>query len=255
MTISSTPSLANLQSELGVGSLFAAGGTTNNGCDTSGAGDYVGDISLFAWVGYNHAATPAAPVVSSQPGIPTNTNQDTVIRLDWTLVLCAENGYDVYRATTSGGSYSKIADDHAGDNYSDTGYSANTSRFYKLKSQGSVAESGFSSEVEGRTAPRFPGNGTLGVNAGNDCGNLDITVIWSNGTSPGVRSSTITWRWKKNAGSWSGWQGPTAQGISQIVHNVGGGIVNGDDFFYEAYYTEEGTGAISTGQVNVICPI
>lgn len=256
MTIGSNPSLANVQSELGASSLWNAGTKTLNGCDTSGGGDTTPPISLLAWANYNHAASPPVPTgLVSQPGVPTNTNQDTTIRLDWDLMACAENGYDVYRSTTSGGSYGKIEDDWASDNYSDSGYSANTSRWYKLKSQGSVGESGFTSAVQGRTAPRYPGNGTLGVNAGNDCSDLDITVSWSNGTSPGVRSSTITWRWKKNAGSWSGWQGPTSQGISQIIHNVGGGIVDDDVFYYEAYYTEEGTGAVSTGQVTVICPI
>lgn len=253
MTISSTPSLANLQSEFGVASLLACNGQSLNGCDTSGAGDVAAPISLFAWAGYNHAATPAAPSVSSQPGSPTNTNQDSIIRLTFNLVTCAENGQDIYRATTSGGSYSKIEDDYPTLQYDDP-FSPNTSRFYKLKSQGSVNESGFSSEVEGRTAPHLPGDGTLSVSPGPSCEPLIITVSWSNGTSPGVRSSTVTWKWKKNTGSWSSWQGPTSQGATQFVYNAGN-AVQGDDFYFEAYYTEEGTSATSSGQkINVICP-
>ena len=80
-----------------------------------------------------------------------------------------------------------------------------------------------------------------------------MTLTWSNGTSPGVRSSVVKWRHRLNGGAWSAWFS-TARGATSVIHEAGA-INDGDTLDYEAYYDEETAAAgVSTTTNNVICP-
>jgi hypothetical protein len=68
----------------------------------------------------------------------------TQIDVSWQNVS-GENGYYIFRSSTSNGSYSQIASTGANVNsYSNTGLSINTQYCYKVKSYNSAGESGFS---------------------------------------------------------------------------------------------------------------
>ena len=79
-----------------------------------------------------------------------------------------------------------------------------------------------------------------------------IVVSWSNGTSPGVRVSSVRYRWRKLPAAFSGAElGPTAVGATTFSQNVGS-VSNDDQFQFELRYNEEGS-ATTTTTATVAC--
>ncbi|MEK7672736.1 MAG: S-layer homology domain-containing protein [Patescibacteria group bacterium] len=102
-----------------------------------------------------------APVVATDPAAPTTpsgfaatTASTTQINLSWTAV--ESTGYDIYRSTTSDGTFTRIGSEPtvssgATTTYSDTGLSSGTAYFYKITSINLNGESAASSEVTATT--------------------------------------------------------------------------------------------------------
>lgn len=137
-------------------------------------------------------ATPAA-AVTTNPSAPTNvsaTAGDTQAALSWTASTAGTNaisGYNAYRSTTSGGTYTKINSSAVtSTSYTDTGLTNGTKYYYVVKavdSQGN--ESSASSEVNATPFAK-PGAPT-GVTA--TAGDAQVALSW---TAPAKTTYTVS---------------------------------------------------------------
>ncbi|WP_224246024.1 S8 family serine peptidase, partial [Hyalangium gracile] len=140
----------------------------------------------FALVAYNSCDT-AAPTPS---GTTATVNGDNRIDISWT-----ENGakeYRIYRATTAGGPYTRVASATASP-YADIGVSGNTTYYYVVRAV-DCAESPNSNEASATAtglctlAPTFAGVTGVTNNGSATCG---TTVSWAAG-SP-ICGGTLTY--------------------------------------------------------------
>lgn len=108
-------------------------------------------FSLFAPVVSTDPAAPDAP-----SGFAATAASTTQINLSWTLLAGATQGYDIYRSTTSGGTYSRLGSEPtvaatATVTYSDTNLSAGTTYYYKISALNNSGESAASAAVSATT--------------------------------------------------------------------------------------------------------
>ncbi|HRZ29146.1 MAG TPA: fibronectin type III domain-containing protein [Spirochaetota bacterium] len=107
-----------------------------------------GALSDFA-VGSTLSSTgaPASPT-----GLAASNPTVSSLTLSWNAVTGAP-GYRLYRAATSGGSYSQIGSDiTSGTTYTNNGLAANTTYYYKVSAYNSIDESAQSAAVSGKTS-------------------------------------------------------------------------------------------------------
>jgi len=107
-----------------------------------------GALSDFA-VGSTLSSTgaPASPT-----GLAVSSPTASSLTLSWNAVTGA-SGYRLYRAATSGGSYSQIGSDiTSGTTYTNTGLAANTTYYYKVSAYNLIDESAQSAAVSGKTS-------------------------------------------------------------------------------------------------------
>ena len=92
------------------------------------------------------------------PSVAATPSGSNGAKLTWAAVAGAQN-YEVYRATTSAGTYAKIAT-IAAAGYTDSGLAVNTVYYYKLRSVyvsgGATTYSGYSTVISVQTAPSAP---------------------------------------------------------------------------------------------------
>lgn len=104
--------------------------------------------------------------------VPTITTQLTASGIDQTIIKLTGifspgmNSVDIYRATSRNGVYSKIEDDYSSFDvdvsYMDTGLSAGTNYYYKIKATNDSGETPtFSNIAEGRTWETWQSTGKL----------------------------------------------------------------------------------------------
>jgi len=126
--------------------------------------------------------------------------------------------------------------------------SAETSRYYKVRGI-SLANGTLTSELHLRTTPQAP----LSVVASNNenCSSYVITVQWSNGSSPGIRSSITNWRQRKNGGTWSSYTS-TALGATSFTYSAGS-VEDFDEHDFELYYADRSGGATATVDDTASC--
>lgn len=228
--------------------------------DCASGGDQSLPISLVAWDGYNHAATPAAP--NGFQGNPGNdgspqgdVTQDSHVWMNWDPRICAAT-YDVGKGP-SGGPYSVVSNNQAGEDYAHNIGTAETDGYFVVRGNSNTDDPGpWTSQLHLRTAPTSP----KGVGSSDDatCAGMTITVSWGNGSSPGVRDSVVKWRqrFKPDGGSFGAWSayGSTASGAISFDYNVG--VVDNDDQVeFELYYDEEGAGSSVSTVWTALCPI
>ena len=100
------------------------------------------------------------------------------IDLSWSDNSGNEDGFRIYRGTSSGNlsSYTTVGSNTT--SYSDTNISKDTTYYYRVEAYNSDGTSGKTSEVSQLTAPADPTNITQTVN-----GNEDIAISWTNNSS------------------------------------------------------------------------
>jgi fibronectin type 3 domain-containing protein len=141
---------------------------------------------LLAGCGLPHNSHPAAPVPTGLAA----TAGDSVVNLTWTASSGA-TGYNVKRATTSGGPYTKLASPTSAA-YTDSAVSNGTPYYYVVSSLNAAGESADSAEVSATpkapsVPPAAPTN--LAATAGDSVVNLTWTAS-SGATSYNVKRST-----------------------------------------------------------------
>lgn len=124
------------------------------------------------------ASPPTAP-----SGLTATAPSSTRINLAWTDNSSNESGFEIERKTGFGGTWSRIVTVGAGvTSYSNTGLSAFTTYYYRVRATGAAGDSVYSNEANATTAP--PGSNLL-PNGDMESG------IWANGVYGG--SPTRSW--------------------------------------------------------------
>ena len=145
-------------------------------------------LALLAGCGLPHNAHPAAPV-------PTNlaaTAGDSVVTLTWSASSGA-TGYNVKRATKSGGPYTQLAAP-ASPGYTDSSVTNGTTYYYVVSALNAAGESANSAEVSATpTGPSAPPAAPTNLVA--TAGDTVVTLTWtacSGATSYNVKRSTTS---------------------------------------------------------------
>lgn len=256
MAAITTPfTISSLAALLGVGgSASAIAAAAINECSPV-TPDQTVPWDALSWVGYDHAALPPAPVnFAGNPGISFSpageTEQDSHVWMGWDP-NCADS-YDVGKGPT-GGPYSVVSNSQAGVNYAHNIGTPETDGYFVVRGNSLDDDPGsWSSEIHLRTCPTSPKS--PGTSDDANCSNLTITLSWGNGSSPGVRNSIVKWRVQKNGGGFGAWFSTSTGDDS--VNYVAGAVINDDEFDFELYYDEEGSGSsVSPSTHIVLCPV
>jgi hypothetical protein len=132
-------------------------GTFNEAARNSGAsadiiktGETIKQLNID-YVG-TYGGGGGVPAPSAPSTVTVLPRSDTELTISWSFVSTA-TGFDVYRATSSGGSFSKIngANPVTTLSYTDTGRTAETAYFYKIKAKNGTGDSSFSAEATNTT--------------------------------------------------------------------------------------------------------
>lgn len=99
------------------------------------------------------ATTTAAPPPTAPSSLTATANGTTAINLSWTDNSNNETGFKLERKTGSGGTYAEIASSIAANatSYSNTGLTAGTTYFYRLRSYNASGNSSYSNEASATT--------------------------------------------------------------------------------------------------------
>ena len=123
--------------------------------------------------------------VSSQPDTPTTLTAaagDKQVSLSWSPVTGAA-GYNIYRSTTSGGSYSKIATGVTTTTYTDTGLTNGVTYYYYVKA---VDSSGMEGQPSNEASATPTASSSGGYNA-----TLRITMVTGETKEYNVTSTVV----------------------------------------------------------------
>lgn len=172
-----------------------------------------------------------APVVSTDPSAPSTPSglsaaaaSSSQINLSWTAIGGA-TGYDIYRSSSSGGTFARLGGEPtvslgSTTSYSDTGLSAGTSYYYKITALNASGESAASSQVSAATnaAPSGGGGavsqanltGSVNINAGAASTNstsVTLTLNSSGASQMAISNSSdfagIAWEAYNNTKLWT----------------------------------------------------
>ncbi|MEL4106718.1 kelch repeat-containing protein [Oscillospiraceae bacterium WX1] len=175
-TWSTLPSMSNarynFQTELFSNTIFSIGGQN---------GSYLSSVES-----YTPVTPPAAPTLTATPG-------DAQVTLNWNSVIDATS-YNVYRSTTSGGTYTQIATGVTGTTSTDTGLTNGTTYYYVVTAVNDAGESDYSNEVSATPQAALKGllriTMTTGLQKEYDLSEseIDTFVDWYNGNASGSPS-------------------------------------------------------------------
>ncbi|HOR63467.1 MAG TPA: hypothetical protein PKW18_02515, partial [Candidatus Sumerlaeota bacterium] len=179
----------------GNGVLEGEWGTLEALCISAVSGDPTASFTLYVddvWQGPQHNPLDVTP-----PAAPTGlgaTAGDGVVNLDW-----ADNtepdlaGYNVYRATVSGGPYTKINSALlAGNNYADNSVANFTTYYYVVTAVDNAAspnESANSAQVSAQPKDTTPPAAPTGLSA--TAGNNTVSLDWADNTEPDLAGYNI----------------------------------------------------------------
>jgi hypothetical protein len=131
-----------------------------------------GTTTALWWL--NATNNPSYPVATSAPGAPTVFSAlagDRQVLLLWQGVPFA-TGYNLKRATLSGGPYTPVTNGVVGASVADSGLSNGTTYYYTLTATNQIGESVPSSEVSATPVPSVGSNLSASLVASS------ITVSW-----------------------------------------------------------------------------
>lgn len=145
-----------------------------------------------------------APIVSTDPSAPSTPSglaataaSASQINLSWTIVSGA-TGYDIYRSTTSDGTYSRIGSEPTVSSgstvtYSDAGLSGATTYYYKITALNANGESAASSAVNATTNNNTPmaSGGGGGGGSSDTTPPLNTSVVINSGAAS-TTSANVT---------------------------------------------------------------
>ncbi|MBT2733646.1 fibronectin type III domain-containing protein [Bacillus sp. ISL-7] len=148
-----------------VGNTTTATSLTNTGLSTNKV--YYYKIRAYRMVGTTKVYGGYTTVVSAKPipSVPTNFKAASAsyssIKTSWTAVSGA-SGYEVYRATSSTGTYSLVGKTTTATSFTNTGLSTNKLYYYKIKAYRMVGTtkvySGYTTVVSAKPIPAVPTN-------------------------------------------------------------------------------------------------
>jgi hypothetical protein len=117
--------------------------------------------------------TTTAPAAPS--GLSASASSSSQINLSWADNSSNETGFKIERKTGSGGTYAQIATVGAGvTTYSNTGLTASTTYYYRVRSTNSAGDSAYSNEANATTQT---GGTELLTNGGFDTGSASPWVL------------------------------------------------------------------------------
>jgi fibronectin type 3 domain-containing protein len=166
-------------------------------------------------------AKPGAPAQApAAPTALTATASNAQVSLTWAASATATS-YNVKRATTTGGPYTKISSP-ATTSFTDTGLTNGTAYFYVVSAVNSTGESGNSSQVSATpAAPTQPPAAPTGLTATG--GNAQVFLTWT------ASSGATTYHVKRATTS----GGPYTQVAAPAAANfTDTGLTNGTTYFY-----------------------
>lgn len=176
-----------IERKTGSGGTYAQVGTVGAGVTTYSSGGLTATTTYFYRVratnavgdsGYSSQAS--ATTLSTPPAAPTGltatANSSTQISLAWADVS-NETGYKIERKTGAGGTYAQIATVGAGvTTYANTGLTAATAYFYRVRATNAVGDSDYSAETSATTLPPAP-SAPSGL-AANPVSSSQINLTW-----------------------------------------------------------------------------
>ncbi len=187
------------------------------------------------------SATPSAPSVA--PAAPTNlaaTPGNAIVTLTWTASAGA-TGYNVKRATTSGGPYTQLAQlsAAASSGYTDSSVTNGTTYYYVVSATNSTGESANSAQVSATpsapiVAPAAP------TNLAATPGNAVVTLSWT--ASAGATGYNVK-RATTAGGPYTQLAAPTANGYTDSS------VTNGTTYYYVVSATNSAGESANSAQV------
>lgn len=189
-------------------------------------------------------AAPAAPT-----GISVSVVSHSKLKVNWTDNVSNETGFEVYRSTTSGGTYTIVGTTGANaNNFTDTSLSPSTTYFYKLKSINKNGSSAFSSTASNTTSalPAIPPAPTNLV--GTAVSGNQINLTWNDNSS--TETGFEIYRSANNANNYvliaTTGANPTAQGSYSDA-----GLFANSLFYYRVRAKNDGGPSAYTNVVNL----
>ena len=229
-----------IERKTGSGGTYAQIGTTGAGVTTYTDTGLTAGTTYFYRVRATNAAgdsaysaEASATTLISPPSAPSGLTATTIsssqINLSWTDVA-TETGFKIERKTGAGGTYSQIATVGTGVvTYNDTGLTANTTYFYRVRATNAGGDSPYSSEASATT--------------------LDVAPAAPSGLlATSISSSQINLSWTDNATNETGFKierktgsGGTYAQIATTAANVttynDTGLTSGTIYFYRVRAT------------------
>jgi fibronectin type 3 domain-containing protein len=198
----------------------------------------VNDAGESANSGQVNAAPGSGSAPTTAPGAVTVAAGNYTATLTWAAVSGA-TGYDIRRATASGGPYSLVASNVAATTYKDTSLSNGTLYYYVITAVNQNGESAPANEVPVMTGMAFGPPTNL---AAQPAGNGIVALTW---TSPGGTQSCRVKRATTSGGLYTTVASPRTASYTDSL------LINGTPYYYVVSAINVGVEGPNSSQVKV----
>ncbi len=184
------------------------------------------------------SATTLAAVPPTPTGLTASTASTTQINLSWTDVS-GETGYKVERKTGSGGTYAQIGTTAANvTTYNDTGLTAGTIYYYRVRATNASGDSAYSSEVNTATLTLAPATLTATT-----ASSTQINLSWADVTG----ETGFKIERKTGSGGTYAQIATTAAGVTTYVNT---GLTASTVYYYRVRATDAGGDSAYSPEAN-----